>query len=410
MPTPPGALLDPATRADPAPFWAWLREHAPVYRVPDIPLYLVATWDIVIEALGRTDDFSSNLHALVYTSDHGMPALYDMSVRGASVQTLATADPPSHTAHRRAVFPSLVERKMREVEGYARAVAADLVAEWVAQGRFDAMRAVIDPFPMTVLAEVLGLGMDGVEIDDLLAWAFDGTELLAGTNSLARMDELGERAADAGQFLFGQLAEADPDPAVGVIGAVAKGIADGAFTPEEGIGTLVILLGAGGESTTSLIGSAVRTLAEQPDLQDALRSDLTLVPPFVEEMLRLESPFKGHYRVARRATELGGTSIPDGATLFLAWSSANRDAAHFDAPDELRLDRANPRDHLGFGRGIHHCVGAPLARMEARVALEELLLATERFSLDPARPPAYVDSMFVRRHAHLDLVTEPASR
>jgi len=88
------------------------------------------------------------------------------------------------------------------------------------------------------------------------------------------------------------------------------------------------------------------------------------------------------------------------------WSSANRDPAHFDAPDELRLDRPNPRDHLGFGRGIHHCVGAPLARMEARVTLEELLLQTTRFTLDPERPPAYVNSMFVRRHAHLDLLAE----
>lgn len=406
MAQPPGALLDPTTIADPAPFWAWLRAHAPVYRVPDVPLYLVSTWALVVEALGRTDDFSSNLNALVYTGDDGLPALYDMSVLGASVQTLATADPPTHTVHRRAVFPSLVERKMREVEGYARAIASDLVAGSVAQGRFEASRALIDPLPMTVLAEVLGLRMDGVEIDDLLGWAFDGTDLLAGTNTLARMAELNDRAAEAGMFLLAQLAEAAPDPETGVIGAVAAGIADGAFTPEEGIGTLVILLGAGGESTTSLIGSAVRILAERPDLQDALRNDLALVPGFVEEVLRLEAPFKGHYRVARRPTGLGGVTIAEGSSLFLAWSSANRDPAHFDSPDELRLDRANPRDHLGFGRGIHHCVGAPLARMEARVALEELLVATTGFTLDPALPPAYVNSMFVRRHAHLDLLVE----
>jgi cytochrome P450 len=402
----PGALLDPATIADPAPFCAWLRAHAPVYRVPDVPLYLVSTWDLVLEALGRTDDFSSNLHALVYTGDDGMPALYDMRVLGASVQTLATADPPTHTVHRRAVFPSLVERKMRDVEGFTRAVAADLVTASVARGRFEASRALIDPLPMTVLAEVLGIRMDGVEIDDLLGWAFDGTDLLAGTNTLTRMAALNERAAEAGMFLFAQLAAAAPDPEAGVIGAVARGIADGAFTPEEGIGTLVILLGAGGESTTSLIGSAVRILAERPDLQDVLRADLALVPAFVEEVLRLEAPFKGHYRVARRPTELGGVDIAEGASLFLMWSSANRDPAHFDASDELRLDRPNPRDHLGFGRGIHHCVGAPLARMEARVTLEELLRATTRFTLDPARPPAYVNSMFVRRHAHLDLLVD----
>jgi cytochrome P450 len=172
----------------------------------------------------------------------------------------------------------------------------------------------------------------------------------------------------------------------------------------------VILLGAGGESTSSLLGSAIRILADDPDLQQAVRADLDLVPALVEEVLRLESPFTGHYRRVRRDTRLGEVPLAAGDSLFLMWSSANRDPTHFDAPDELRLDRPNPRDHLGFGRGIHHCVGAPLARMEARVTLEELLLATDRFTLDPQRPPAYVPSMFVRRHAHLDVLLEARNR
>lgn len=404
---PPGHLLDPATIQDPGPFRAWLRAHAPVHRVGDTSLHLVATWPLVVEALGRVEDFSSNLTALLYRADDGSPVLFDMTALGANIQTLATADPPAHTLHRRAVFPSLVERRMREVEGYARAVAADLVARAVAPGRCDATAGLADPLPMTVLADVLGLRLDGVTVDDLVAWAFDGTELLAGTHTAGRMAELQDRAAEAGLFLAEQLARATPDPESGIVGAVAVGVRDGLLTPEEAIGTLVILLGAGGESTSSLIGSAVRILAADGALQDALRDDLDLVPAFVEEVLRLESPFTGHYRHVRRDTELGGVALAAGDSLFLMWSSANRDGAHFDGPDELRLDREHPRDHLGFGRGIHHCVGAPLARMEARVALEELLLATDRFALDPDHPPAYVDSMFVRRHAHLDLLVGP---
>ena len=410
MAPPPGDLLDPVTIQEPEPFRAWLRAHAPVYRVPETSLFLVATWELVIEALGRTDDFSSNLNALLHTGDDGRPALFDMTSLGANIKTLATADPPAHTLHRRAVFPSLVERRMREVEGYARAIAADLVERAVHGGRVDATRGLADPLPMTVLADVLGLHMDEVVIDDLLAWAFDGTELLAGTNTRARMAALQDRAAEAGMFLADQLARATQDPDAGIVGAVAKGVADGLFTPEEAVGTLVILLGAGGESTSSLLGSAVRILVEDPDLQDAIRTDLDLVPAFVEEVLRLESPFTGHYRSVRRDTTLGGVPLAAGDSLFLMWSSANRDPAHFDTPDEVRLDRPNPRDHLGFGRGIHHCVGAPLARMEARVAIEELLLATDRFTLDPQHPPAYVHSMFVRRHAHLDVVLEARNR
>jgi cytochrome P450 len=148
----------------------------------------------------------------------------------------------------------------------------------------------------------------------------------------------------------------------------------------------------------------VRILATDPDLQATLRNDPALVEPFVEEVLRLESPFTGHYRHVRENTDLGGVALEAGDSVLLLWSSANRDAAHYVAPDELRLDRQHPRDHLGLGRGIHHCVGAPLARMEARVLLEELLQGTATFRLDPDRAPEYVSSIFVRRHAHLDLL------
>ena len=406
----PGAPLDAATIQDPVPFHAWLREHAPVYRVPGTTFHLVATWDLVVDAVARIDDFSSNLDVLLYTDDDGRPASFDVAALGANVQTLATADPPAHTRHRRAVFPSLVERKMREVEGYARAVAADLAVAAASARRVDATRALADPLPMTVLADVLGLRPDDATLDDLLAWAFDGAELLAGTGTLARMAELAERSAEAATYLAAQLAASAPDPDTGVLGAVAAALRDDLLTPDEAISTLVILLSAGGESTTSLVGSAVRILAEDPDLQATLRTDLDLVPPFVEEVLRLETPFKGHYRIARRPTELGGVALDPGDALFLLWGSANRDPTHYEAPDELRLDRDHARDHLGFGRGIHHCVGAPLARMEARVVLEELLLATEGFALDPDRPPTYVSSLMVRRHAHLDLVLEPAAQ
>jgi cytochrome P450 len=99
-------------------------------------------------------------------------------------------------------------------------------------------------------------------------------------------------------------------------------------------------------------------------------------------------------------------TLPERATLYLLWSSANRDADHFDDPDALRLDREHPRDHLGLGRGIHHCVGAPLARLEARVAIETLLERTTGCALDPDRPPEYASSIFVRRHDHLHLLAQ----
>jgi len=302
--SPPGGLLDPGTIQDPYPFLGWLREHAPVWRVPDTTLFLASTWAVVIEALGRVDDFSSNLDALVYRDADGGPALFDMTPLGTNIQTLATADPPAHTVHRRAVFPSLVERKMAGVEPLARTTAETLLARGVADGRCEITTTLAHPLPMTVLAEVMGF--DDPDLDELLAWAFDGTALLAGTNSLEQMGALSARAAEAGAFLAGRLAEATPDPETGVIGAVARAVTDGLLTVEEGVSTLIILLGAGGESTASLIGNAVRALAEDTALQHRLRSDPALVPVFVEEVLRLESPFRGHFRTVRRKRSSAG--------------------------------------------------------------------------------------------------------
>jgi cytochrome P450 len=404
MRTAPGALLDPATLADPYPFLAWAREHEPVFHVDDTSLYLVTTWDLVVDALTRVDDFSSNLNALVYTDDGGGIALFDMTPLGTNIQTLATADPPAHPLHRRAVFPNLVEKKMATLEEFAAGAARDLLASGVADGRLEVPSRFANRLPMTVLCEVMGF--PEADIDALIAYAFDGTELLAGTNSLADMTRLTTRAAEAGALLGEWLARARPEPDDGVLGAVARGVADGVLTPEEGVSTLVILLGAGGESTASLIGNCIRVLAEDDEVEAALRRDRTLIESFVEEVLRLESPFRGHFRTVRREATLGNVELAPGDTLFLMWSSANRDVAHYQHPTELRLDREHPRDHLGFGRGIHHCVGAALARREARVAIDGLLHVSTTIALDPTVPATYVPSMLVRRHDALTVTLE----
>jgi cytochrome P450 len=178
---------------------------------------------------------------------------------------------------------------------------------------------------------------------------------------------------------------------------------EGRLARRHALGILVILLGAGIESTASLIGNAALLLARRPDLQAELRSDPALLPAFVEEAVRLESPFRFHYRVVARDTELGGVALARGARLMLYWSSANRDESVFERPDEIDLHRRFPRHHMAFGRGIHFCVGAPLARLETRVVLEELLARSSRVGLDPERPPRYAPSLFVRRPASLAL-------
>jgi cytochrome P450 len=194
----------------------------------------------------------------------------------------------------------------------------------------------------------------------------------------------------------------------GLIGLVKQAVDDGELSDLEAFGILSVIIAAGGESTTSLIGTAVRILAENHNLQEQLRDDLTAVPTFVEEALRYDPPFRGHYRLVTRDTELAGTPLPAGSHLLLAWPAANRDDAVYDQPDEIRLDRPKPRHHVGFGWGIHLCVGAPLARVEARVAIETLLARTRRFSVDASQLPLrYHPSLVVRRLESLPLQLEP---
>jgi cytochrome P450 len=165
-------------------------------------------------------------------------------------------------------------------------------------------------------------------------------------------------------------------------------------------------LSAGGESTTSLLGNAVHILAVMPELQRRLRDEPALVTPFVEEVLRLESPFRYHLRHVPRATELFGVDIPGDSTMLLFWGAANRDPAEYERPDEVVLDRRAPRHHLAFGRGIHLCVGAPLARLEAQVVLTQLLERTAHFALDPEAVPVRVNSLMVRRFSSLPLIAK----
>lgn len=403
-------LLDPAVIQDPTELYRRLLTEAPVWQVPGTSMYVIASWDLVVEAVGRTEELSSNLEQLLYTGADGRPALYDMAPLGANIQTLATADPPQHTIHRKVVFPALVERRMTGLEPTTRDLGTEMLddALEVDDGRsIEWVGSVASRLPLAVLAQLMGFA--GPDLDSLVAWSLDGAAILAGTCTADDMVVLTERSATAGMYLAEELMAAPPDPEAGIIGGVRRGLDDGVLTFEEAVSTLLILLAAGGESTGALIGNAVRLLAEHPDVQSRLRAESSLVPTFVEEALRLDSPFRGHYRIARRPTEIGGVTIPAGSPVLLLWAAANRDPTQFDDPEELRLDREHPRGHVGFGRGLHFCIGAPLARMEARVVLELLLSRTRAFTLDPATPPAYVNSMFVRRHEHLDLLVEPSN-
>jgi cytochrome P450 len=261
------------------------------------------------------------------------------------------------------------------------------------------MSAVGNMVPITMISRLIGF--QDSPLDELLQAAFDSTSLLGSTLSLDELNALLMRSGDVQTFIAAQLAAAMEQPGPDLLGAVARAVHEGVFDQGGAIITLQTLLGAGGESTTSLLGNSTRMLAEDQELQQRLRENLDLVPTFIEEAMRLESPFRFHMRSAPHDTTLGGLDIPAGSTVLLLWGSANRDDAEFEQPNAIDLDRDFPRHHVGFGRGIHFCVGAPLARIEARSVLTVLLARTSSFELAPGEAPEWVDSLMVRRHERL---------
>jgi cytochrome P450 family 144 len=390
-------LLDSNAIDNPYPLYRLLQSQAPVWEITGTGLFAVSTFELVAEAAGRVEDFSSNINFLLYRDESGLPCRLPFGDSGA--QALATADPPRHALHRNTVFPELVAKRMAELEPDIIEIATGCVTRALDSGTAEFMTEIGNVVPITVISRLIGFHESN--LGQLLKAAFDSTAMLGATLPLDELMDLISRVGEIQAWLADQLSPAMTHPGEDLLGAVARGVLGGVFTDFEALTILHTLLSAGGESTTSLLGNAVRLLAEHPDLQEQLRQDPGKIPTFVEEALRLEPPFRYHMRVAPQDTTLGAVDIPAGSTVLLLWGAANRDASVFERPDEIDLERQVPRRHVAFGRGIHHCVGAPLARIEARIVLTVLLGCTRSITLDFERAPRWANSLMVRRHERL---------
>jgi len=395
------ALLDREVLDNPYPFYGQLRQQAPVWRVPGTEVFVVTSFALLEEAARRVKDFSSHMRCLLYRDEQGLPAR--LSLDGFGVQALATADPPVHPVHKRAVFPEFVAKRMALLEPEIAEIVTGCVERAVDERNVDFMAVVGNLVPITVIGRLIGFRSS--DPNSLLQAAFDSTALVGATLSQQQLYECIGRSAEIQTWIADQLVQAATLPGDDILTAIRRGIESGSLSAPEGAAILHILLAAGGESTTSLLGNAVRILADDVDLQQQLRQQPDLIPAFLEEVLRLQSPFRSMLRSVPENTTLGGVDIPAGATVLMFWSAGNRDPAAFENPDEIVLDR--PLRHMTFGRGIHQCVGAPLARLEGRIVLNVLLERTSSITLNPEQPPQWVPSLQVRRYQRLPLKLVP---
>jgi cytochrome P450 family 144 len=238
-------------------------------------------------------------------------------------------------------------------------------------GDTEGMEALGNRLPMMVFARLIGVPAE--DVDQLVRWACASTQLLDGLVGEEQLTAFGCAALELGTYIGDHMRRATADPKDNWIGALAIACRAGEFDQLTARLMMIILFRAGGESTGSLLGNSMGVLATRPELEQQLRENPNLLGPFIEETLRYEPPFHGHYRHVVADTTLGGTDLPAGSRLLLLWGAANRDPAHFDAPHEFRLDRPGSKGLITFGKGAHFCVGAALARLEAQIALRAVL-------------------------------------
>jgi cytochrome P450 len=391
--------FDPEVIETPWDFFAALRLESPVYELPNGAYHLISRYEDVVMAAQDTETFSSSLVAFLIRDESGETQLLDVgdmapeSMRNA----LAVADPPIHTKHRMISGRTFSVAGVAKIEVEIRSLVNDLIDRFMARGACDWVKEMAVPLPMTMIVHLLGFPL--TDLAQLKQWSDHSIALLSGLNTGEEMMAHGLEVAKAMEYVSSRVDAAMANPGGNVVGDLARQAAasgGGAITRDEIVGIVMQLLTAGNETTTSLLGSAMMLMLKTPGLQQQLREEPAKIVPFLEESLRLETPLFGHFRVVKKDTTVAGQALPKGSRVMLAWGAANRDERQFDEADTFRLDRQNPRAHLAFGYGIHHCLGNALARMEARIAFAEILRRTRWIELSADNDFRHVPSLTVR--------------
>ena len=372
-------LLLPATKADPYPLYARVRSRGLVRS----PLGAFAAADhATVAAVLRDRRFSSSpVHQRGYRPRSYPP---DDPRAGLPAEDLLTLDPPDHTRLRRLVSGAFTPRTIAGLEPWIRELTVRLLADADGTDGFDLIDALAFPLPIAVICRLLG-----VPARDQARFRVWGHELAATLDPQAAAT-VRPRTDAAEVALTGYLRDlvrrrrADPDDSI-LSALIAAGQEGDRLSVGEVVSTALLLLVAGFETTVNLIGNGTVALLGDPDGWDRLRRDPSLVPAAVEEMLRYDSPVQATSRIATEDVEVSGRVIAAGRPVIVFIGGANRDPAVFEQPDKFRIDRPDPGRHLSFSWGMHHCLGAALARLEGRIAIEEL---TRRFpALESAAPP-----------------------
>lgn len=364
-------FADPQVMECPYPLYKKLRDEAPVYFVKDAGFWIITRYDDCLTAIRNPQVFSSKMGFRPGSVPDEVKRIFNEEGFGELPDTLVSNDPPSHTRYRKLVDRTFTAGRVRQMEDYMIQVVSELIDGFIDDGRLKVMRDFAIPVPMYVIADQLGVPRS--HRDKFKEWSDAAVAPLGLLISDERKIECAKLAVEMHHYFVEVFADRRENPRDDIISDLVTKEVDGAplDTPEL-LSILDQLLVAGNETTTSAIGASVVRLAQEPELVELLASDPARCDNFAEEILRHESPVQGLFRMTTEDVEIGGATIPKGSLVNLRYGSANRDERKFECPAEFDVDRKNASSHLAFGAGIHHCIGAQLARREIAIAAREL--------------------------------------
>ncbi len=402
----PKLLFSENVLEDPGPLYDQLRRVAPVWRIPGQDTYLVSDPRLIREAVGRTSEFSSNLVSLLYRDEGGGPINFDMAPLGDPIHVLAVADPPNHAAHRKLLQPHLSPEAVRSLEGPIRQFADEGLNPLLAAHGGDVVAGLTNPLPAQVVCQLIGLPAEDAE--RLVQAVWDIGLLLDGVTQSEGMVRAATAALELTEYVQTHLNSAmtqniETRQVDGLLGVLVRGIDGGVINADDSLGILMQLIAAGTETTSSLMAMTIEILARDQTLQDSLRQQPDLIPEALEDVLRSNGPFQFHYRYTSVDAVLGGTTIPANSRVLLMWAAANRPAGDGSVALAAEGEDMRRAPHYAFGRGLHFCIGAPLARLEAKVVTEQILRRTSRITLDEREEPRRRPSISLRRNVSLSV-------
>ena len=389
--------FDPAVRRDPHAIYARARAEAPILTHEGIHAHSVFRYADILEILRDANTWSSEFRG-------GIPDRDDVQ------NSMIGLDAPRHTRLRslvnRAFTPGIIRRREQRLREIARDLVADAAAT---DGPVDIVDALTHPLPMIVIAEILGVPVE--DRGDFKRWsevliATLGSGLLGPGPSPEEMEREAATSAEMGEYVKALAAKRRAKPEDDLITGLIEAEEEGSkLNFDELLSMVTLLLIAGNETTTTLIGNSILTLLEHPDQLAKLRANPELMPTAIDEVMRFTSPVQLNPRRCTRSVELHGSKI-EGDDMVLCWlGSAGRDETVFDEPDRFDITRS-PNRHLGFGFGPHFCMGQTLALLETRIALEALLAGTASFARSDSNElplhPSFVFNSYTRIPLHLE--------